>query len=476
MILDKIQESNLAHKIAITIEPSDMTPLINKEYNKIRKEGTFKGFRKGKTPLGFIKKMYAKNVTGEVISKLISENLDKYVKENELDLLDSPMIVNQDEVKMDFKADTPVKFEYLLGLAPKLELKGLSSSDAYEYVQFKPTDGEIEEQLNNIRRQVGERASTDETIEEGDILDISAAELDGKKVKEGGIESEFKMTVKTIGSEDVKKALFKKKKGDTFQFNIYEAEKDRDRNFIDKYFLKKEENDVTEHGDMFECVIDDVTRVTPAEMNEDFFKQAFGEDVKSEEEAKQAVITATQESFKSNSDNMLVGKVFDNLFEVNNIELSTDYIDELVRVQSIEHGHPMDRDEVETNIKRQLIMKSIVKEHDIKVTIDDIKSVMKVELSRMFQGMPISDEMWDGMFKNIQSNKEQMDHYSEKAFNNKLTETIVGTVAHDVKELEKDAYFEYSQAFNKEQEEKYGHKHDHSHDDHNHDHDGRDND
>ena len=53
-----------------------------------RKQAQMPGFRKGKIPLGLIRKQYGKSVLADELNKLLVEALQKYcVEENKLDVL-----------------------------------------------------------------------------------------------------------------------------------------------------------------------------------------------------------------------------------------------------------------------------------------------------------------------------------------------------------------------------------------------------
>ena len=62
-------------ELTISIPVSDYKPAYEKELKKLRQKVDLKGFRKGKAPLGVIKKMYG----DQVLVKLVNDLLDKEV-------------------------------------------------------------------------------------------------------------------------------------------------------------------------------------------------------------------------------------------------------------------------------------------------------------------------------------------------------------------------------------------------------------
>ena len=68
--------------LKLEIVKADYADQLDKDLRSIRQKANVPGFRKGMVPLGLIKKMYGKQALVEVVNKLISENLFKYIREN----------------------------------------------------------------------------------------------------------------------------------------------------------------------------------------------------------------------------------------------------------------------------------------------------------------------------------------------------------------------------------------------------------
>src|SRR5574344_70591 len=77
--------------LKLEIVKADYAEQLDKDLRSIRQKANVPGFRKGMVPLGMIKKMFGKQALVEVVNKLISENLFKYIRENDLHVLGEPM-------------------------------------------------------------------------------------------------------------------------------------------------------------------------------------------------------------------------------------------------------------------------------------------------------------------------------------------------------------------------------------------------
>ena len=107
--------------INVKIDRTDFSEKVDKTLKDYRKNANIPGFRKGNVPMGMIKKQYEMAVTAEEVNKLLQENVDKYIRDEKLELLGNPLPKN-DEDALDWNADT-LAFDFELGLAPQFEIK-----------------------------------------------------------------------------------------------------------------------------------------------------------------------------------------------------------------------------------------------------------------------------------------------------------------------------------------------------------------
>jgi len=140
------------------------------------------------------------------------------------------------------------------------------------------------------RKRFGKQVNPETDIVEEDLVLIKALELEGSNVKDKGHQTGFSLMVSRVGDEDIKKKLLGGKVGDTFDFDIYTIEKDVEEKYVKKYLLNLDDEEEKEIGKNFRGEIEKITRVELADLDQDFFDQAFGEGkIKSETEAKTSI-------------------------------------------------------------------------------------------------------------------------------------------------------------------------------------------
>ena len=75
------KQSELEGKLVINIVENDFKESYQQKLRDYAKKASIKGFRPGKVPASMVKNMMGEQLIVETISGLLSENLQKYIKE-----------------------------------------------------------------------------------------------------------------------------------------------------------------------------------------------------------------------------------------------------------------------------------------------------------------------------------------------------------------------------------------------------------
>ena len=140
--------------LKLEIVKADYADLVEKSLKSLRQKANMPGFRKGMVPMGMIKKMYGTHVLVEEINKLVSENLYKYIQENNLHILGEPMPNETEQKPLNFEKDEDFEFCFDVALAPEFTLE-VSKADKVPYYQVKIDDEMIDSQVNSYRSNFG---------------------------------------------------------------------------------------------------------------------------------------------------------------------------------------------------------------------------------------------------------------------------------------------------------------------------------
>src|SRR5436190_8112669 len=121
MNISKEQLTDLSAIITINLKPEDYQPAVEKTLKKYAHSAQVPGFRPGKVPSGMIKKMYGKSILVEELNTMLSETLGKYIYENHMPVLGSPLPMKAEREHI-WEEGQNFEFKYEVGLAPKVEV------------------------------------------------------------------------------------------------------------------------------------------------------------------------------------------------------------------------------------------------------------------------------------------------------------------------------------------------------------------
>lgn len=162
------------HELEFTVPLAEIQAETDRVLLKIQKQASLPGFRPGKAPLSIIQKRFHGEIRQELMDALIPKALGKRFKEERLDVVGQPSIV---ELKFDegqpmvFKARFDVHPEFLLG-----EYKGLE----VEYEDPVVPDEDVNQRLEELRESKAEYINIDpRPVVEGDYAVVALESIDG---------------------------------------------------------------------------------------------------------------------------------------------------------------------------------------------------------------------------------------------------------------------------------------------------------
>ena len=82
---------DLNAKLKVEVSEKDYQAKVHKVIVNYRKTASIPGFRKGKVPMGQIKKMIGKSVLVDEVNKLLQEAIYKHITENKVQVLGNPL-------------------------------------------------------------------------------------------------------------------------------------------------------------------------------------------------------------------------------------------------------------------------------------------------------------------------------------------------------------------------------------------------
>jgi len=166
------EKSSSVIKLTIEISPDEIAPELNRKYEEYRKKAKIEGFRKGKTPLALIKKIYGKEIEMVTVDELIQQYYSKALEEQDIVPVSKGTV---DDV--EYEPEKFLRFVALVEVEPSFEIGDISGLKATKEVR-KITDENVNQEIERIRFSLATKESVDTPSEVGDFILADIQQID----------------------------------------------------------------------------------------------------------------------------------------------------------------------------------------------------------------------------------------------------------------------------------------------------------
>ena len=415
--------------MTLTVEEADYKDNVEKTLKNYRKKANVPGFRVGMVPMGMIKKQYGTAVKVEEINKLLGEEIYKYVKDNNIQMLGEPL-PHEAQEPVDLEKNAPYTFQFDIAVAPEMNAT-LTGDDTIDHYTIAVDDDIINRQIDMFASRAGHYDKVEE-YQANDMLKGDLRELDVEgNTKEGGITVEGAVLMPEYIKVDDQKKLFDGcKLGDIITFNPKKAYPESDVEVSSLLKIKKEE--VAEMNSDFSYQVTEISRYTKAEVGQELFDQVFGKDaVKDEKEFRERIAEGLKAQFAVDSDFKFIQDV--RKYMENKVGELT-YPDALLKRVMLNNNKDKGQEYVDKNYEQSvkeltwhLIKEQLVNANGIKIDDADIKETAKEAARAQFAqyGMNnIPGEYIDNYATDMLKKREYIDSFVDRSIDRKLTEAL----------------------------------------------------
>lgn len=433
MNIAKTQTDDLNAVIKIQLGKEDYAERVEKVLKDYQKKVVIDGFRKGKTPMGIVKRVYGKAILVEEINKILGDALNDYIKENNLQILGEPLPSETEQKELNLE-DENFEFAYDIAISPEVNVK-MSKREKVPFYAIKVDEEMINKQVESLCKNSGELKPADKVegteYLKGELIELNA---DGS-VKEGGMKNEdASISLVYMKDEDSLKAFKGAKQGQEIKFNAAKSFPNK-TDFAGMIGVSKEEAEKA--GENFCFIIREIKRFVDAEVNQELFDKVYGKDtVKSAEEFRAKVKEDIEKQLKGHSEYRFTIDAREKILKKNeDVVLPEAFLKRWIvavnkgmKAEDVEKDFEGYRDE----FKWQLIKTAIMKEFGLKVEAEDLKVVGREIAAAQLQQYGLyglSDEQLDGFANKLLEDQKQREHLYEKAVDNK----VFGAIKENVK-------------------------------------------
>jgi trigger factor len=441
MDISKTDIDQLNSVINMTIDRKDYEKKVGSVLSDYRKNANIPGFRKGHVPMGMIKKQYEKAVIADEVNKLLRENLDKYIKDEKLELLGNP-IPKASKEDLDWEA-SQLNFEFELGLAPKFDIK-LNVLKKVVCYEIEPEKKMIQEQLIHLQKQYGKLVSQ-KKIEKGYEI---TAQFRNQEVE---LETMVNFSIEDVKSKKLILALKEAKTGVILSFPAKRLFKD---NVTAKRLLSVDDKKLE---DIFKVDVTielkEINERILADLNQELFDKLYEPGtVSSVKDLEEKIKVGLQNQFEPQANQKHMNDISEAIVEKTKFKLPVDFLKKWIQTSAKE---PMTKEEAinefnksEKGIRYQLIEGKIISENELNITFEELKdfTAIMVQKQMLQYGQTPEKEKLDEIVSNIMSNQEETRRISEQLMGDKMLNFYKDKAPLKTKKIGFDAFIKQAYA------------------------------
>lgn len=431
--------------LTITVEEDDYKEDVEKTLKEYRKKANVPGFRPGQVPMGMIKRQFGSAIKMDAVNKLLGNEIEKYISENNIQMLGEPLGSEKQEAQ-DLEAAPPYTFMFDIAIAPEFKVE-LTNKDKIDYYDIQVDDELVDKQVKMFAARMGKNVSVEE-YQDGDLLKGDMRELDDKgNTKEGGLTVEDAVIMpKYIKVDEQKKIFDGAKKGDIITFNPKKAYPDSITEVAALLKVKKEEAE--QYAGDFSYQITNIDRMQDHAVDQELFDQVYGAgNVKDEKDFRAKIADGLKRQLEHESNYKFL---LDLRKYVENKVGALTYPDALLKRILKQRNTDKDEAAIEKNYELSLkelswdLMRSQLAEQlKVKVTDDDVKNAA-IETARMQfaqYGMNDVPEMYVEQYAEKLLKKEDTRHnFVNRAADVKVVEAVKPVVKLNKKKISLDDF------------------------------------
>ncbi len=177
-----IKEGNTKRRIEVEVPQAELQPHFDAVYRSYQKNVKLKGFRKGKAPLGLIKKLFNEEIQSEAIDEVV-QNVFKGVTQKENLRPVAPAKIDD----LHYHPEGSLHFVATVEVVPEIEIKNYRGL-AVEKEIYEVGDDDVAAALADLREEMAVMQPVEDAAQFGHFIladfqevDISGAPLIGKK-------------------------------------------------------------------------------------------------------------------------------------------------------------------------------------------------------------------------------------------------------------------------------------------------------
>nr|WP_294901098.1 trigger factor [uncultured Pedobacter sp.] len=433
---EKINDLNAS--LTVKISPDDYQEKVDKAIKDQAKKMKLPGFRPGMVPPAHVKKMYGKSILVDEINTLLSESVNNYIQQNEIEILGQPL-PKEDDTQFNWESGEDFVFHYELGLAPEVNVEFSAKDKLTQYV-IKVDADTLAARTKNIRRSYG-KMTNPELVVDGDVIFGRFQQLNADgSIFEGGIDVTTSLRTDAVKDASALKSLIGLKKEDVVEsFDLVKAIDD-EKHLVK--ILKLDEANPIIPASKFKLTVKNINRLEEADLNQEFFDKIFpGGAVTNEEEFKAKITEELEGMMVQDAEKKLAGDLYKYGSEKATMALPDEFLKRWLKIANKEvTDEELDKgyEDFAKNLRWTLVENKIVKDQKLDIKYEDVFEAAKARLDgqfRMYSPQALSEEQLGQYTAQFLQEKENANRIFDEVKSQKVFDYLKTVITLDKKEI-----------------------------------------
>ena len=370
----------LERRMTVTVPEETVAQEVDKRLKSMASRVRVDGFRPGKVPFSVVRGKYASQVRSEVIGDMMQTSFYEAVQQQGL----KPAGIPRVEPKL-VEPGAGLQFDALFEVMPEVKL-AVMDKITLEKPVAEVTDADIDETIENIRKQRKDYGDVDRACEDGDRVYCDFKGIIDGEAFEGGEAKDFPLD---LGAKRMiagfEEGIIGAKAGEERTLNL---------SFPESYHAKT----LAGKDVVFEIKVNKVQGPKLPELDDDFIK---GMGIEGGVEALREEIRKNMEREVSQTvENRVKQQVMDALLEKNSVDTPTALVEQEsqnlakqmaanlqqqgVDLSQLKVDGGMYKEQAERRVKLGLLLSEVVSQQNIKATDADIRAYVE-EMAAPYQ-------------------------------------------------------------------------------------------
>lgn len=420
IVQEKVSDLNSILKVKLS--PEDYQQRVDTQLKELQRKASMPGFRPGKVPFGMVKKMYGKSVLADEVNKVLNNSVNEYISSNKIEIIGQPIpALNQDD-KLDWDNQQVFEFAFELGHAPEFSIE--INQEPFEYKVIKVEDALVDKEIEDMQRRYG-KVSNPESVEKNDLIFGDFVELDSEGNElEDGIKKTSTIPTDKVKNEQTLNSLLGASKGSQL--------------VLDPHALTSNATDLAAMlgitaaqaeslSSNFKFTVTNISRVQPAELNEELYNKVYGESVSSIEEFRAKIKSEMSSMFNADSDKFFLNRVIAGLVKKYDLQLPETFLkrwllfvnEKEINAEQIEREFPVYAE----RLKTQMVINKIIRQNGIEVKEQEIRDFVKDLVAKQFasyNGTEMEESDLEDTITRVLKNEKEYNRIVEKMYDDRL--------------------------------------------------------